>query len=48
MDLRQCNGLYNLLQKVPLSEEDKSFLKRSQCGWNNGNVLVNNKYDIYN
>ncbi|KAL5284644.1 CLIPB1.2 family protein [Megaselia abdita] len=38
--LKECNGLYSLLQRVPLNDEDKNFLKRSQCGWHNGDVLI--------
>ena len=41
INLKQCNELYNLLQKTPLFEDEKLFLRKSQCGWNNGDVLVN-------
>ncbi|XP_055847600.1 serine protease easter-like isoform X2 [Episyrphus balteatus] len=38
--LEQCTYLYNLLTKKPLLEADRNFLQRSQCGSNNGKVLI--------
>lgn len=38
--LEQCTQLYNMLKKQPLSNEDRSFLQRSQCGSNNRKVLI--------
>lgn len=30
--LRQCDSLFNLLQKTPLTDADRNFLRMSQCG----------------
>lgn len=38
--LEQCTQLYNLLRKKPLPNEDRTFLQRSQCGTNNGKILI--------
>lgn len=38
--LRQCNSLYNLLVRQPLSDQDRNYLRRSQCGYTQGQVLV--------
>lgn len=46
INLKECTTLYNLLQRTPLYDEDKTFLQRSQCGWNQGEVLVRKKFDI--
>ncbi|XP_055903205.1 serine protease easter-like isoform X2 [Eupeodes corollae] len=38
--LEQCTYLYNKLLTKPLLDADKMFLQRSQCGSNNGKVLI--------
>lgn len=38
--LEQCTYLFNLVKKKPLLNDDKTFLQRSQCGSNNGKVLI--------
>lgn len=38
--LKECNEIYNLYQRYPFTDEEKSFLKHSQCGWSNGEVLI--------
>lgn len=31
--LRSCQTLFTLLQKVPLTQEERIYLGRSQCGY---------------
>jgi secreted trypsin-like serine protease len=38
--LRSCNSLFSLLQKVPLTNSDRTHLSRSQCGYSNRQPLV--------
>ena len=38
--LKQCDGLYALLMKTPLTTRDRAFLRRSQCGYISGEPLV--------
>ncbi|XP_055850336.1 uncharacterized protein LOC129914911 [Episyrphus balteatus] len=40
INLEQCTDLYNLLRKKPLLDADRFFLQRSQCGSNNGTILI--------
>ncbi|XP_067616863.1 serine protease easter isoform X4 [Eurosta solidaginis] len=38
--LDDCKYLFNLLLTTPLLESDKLYLSRSQCGYQNGKVLI--------
>lgn len=40
IDLRACNSLFTLLQKNPLTPNDRNHLQRSQCGYYNKSPLV--------
>jgi len=40
VDLRACASLFALLQKNPLSPNDRTKLQRSQCGYSNRSPLV--------
>lgn len=40
VSLMECGDLYNILTKVPLNENDKIYLRRSQCGYAQNSVLV--------
>lgn len=33
--LKKCKSLLEMIQKVPLFEEDANFLRDSQCGYDN-------------
>ena len=40
--LRQCKELYNIVAfKQPLTNDDRNYLSRSQCGYYNNQPLVN-------
>lgn len=38
--LEDCKYLFNVLVTTPLRETDRLYLSRSQCGYQNGKVLV--------
>lgn len=38
--IKQCDSLYSLLMKIPLTNYDATFLRQSQCGESNGHPLV--------
>lgn len=38
--LEDCKYLFNILITTPLSDTDRLYLSRSQCGYQNGKVLV--------
>lgn len=40
VELQQCQTLFNLLQKVDLTTQERMFLSQSQCGYKNSKVLV--------
>ncbi|EDV42854.1 uncharacterized protein Dana_GF18202 [Drosophila ananassae] len=40
INLRECGYLFEVVQRGVISPEDREFLKSSQCGYRNGQVLV--------
>lgn len=38
--LRECNSLFNIIKKIQITNEERTFLGRSQCGYTNNQPLV--------
>ncbi|KQS38389.1 uncharacterized protein Dere_GG12275, isoform B [Drosophila erecta] len=40
INLRECGYLFELLQSEEVTDQDRRFLRTSQCGYRNGQVLI--------